>query len=189
MGRPRLLSSPKPTVRPFARYFTVVGSALIAVLLIAGWSLPEAPASFPDRTEHIGRVAIRIASEHKWPEKIVLDTSQPTFLPLPIEEAPIEESAKTVPDETVYQTTAGAITKPSPGARPIDARPRSARSMHKRGAAPSTRLAKVVIRRERVTLAMGDECCRFDWAERPARSKAGTTKRVAHPEPWVGWRF
>ena len=35
-----------------ARYFMVVGSALAILLLIAGWSLPEPPASFPDRPDH-----------------------------------------------------------------------------------------------------------------------------------------
>jgi hypothetical protein len=47
---------------PIARYFVVVGSGLAALLLIAGWSLPEARASFPDRPEIIDKVAIRIRS-------------------------------------------------------------------------------------------------------------------------------
>jgi hypothetical protein len=71
---------------------------LTALLLMAGWSLPEAPTSFPDRPEIIERTAIRITSEHKWPEKIVLDTSQPTFSP-PIEVAPIQQPVESLPDE------------------------------------------------------------------------------------------
>jgi hypothetical protein len=62
---------------PIARYFMVVGSALVALLLIAGWCLPEPPPSFPDHPE-IDRATIRIRSERKWPQKVVLDTSQPT---------------------------------------------------------------------------------------------------------------
>jgi hypothetical protein len=44
---------------PIARYFMVVGSALV-VLLIAGWSLPEPPSSFSDRPEIIDRATNRI---------------------------------------------------------------------------------------------------------------------------------
>jgi hypothetical protein len=99
--------------------------------LMAGWSLPEAPTSFPDRPEIIERTAIRITSEHKWPEKIVLDTSQPTFSP-PIEVAPIQQPVESLPDEMAYQATVDAVTKPNPDPRPIDARRRSARSRRKR---------------------------------------------------------
>jgi hypothetical protein len=68
---------------PIAKYFVVVGGALAVLLLIAGWSLPVPPASFPDQSEIIERAAIRIRSERKWPEKVVLDTSKPTMrLPL-----------------------------------------------------------------------------------------------------------
>jgi hypothetical protein len=190
MGRPRLLSLRKSSIVPVAKYFMVAGSVLTALLMIAGWSLPEAPASFPDRTEHIGRAAIRITSEHKWPEKIVLDTSQPTFAPAPIEEAPIQRLAEELPDEMVSQATVDAVTKPSADARPIDAHPRSARSGRKKGTVPSTRVAKIAIRREQVTLAMSDECCRLEWGiDKPALSKAGTRKRVARPDPWAGWHF
>jgi len=75
MGWPGLLKSWELSAVPIARYFVVVGSALAALLLIAGWSLPEPPASFPDRPEIIDRATIRIRSERKWPEKVVLDTS------------------------------------------------------------------------------------------------------------------
>ena len=89
---------------PIARYFMVVGSALVVLLLIAGWSLPEPPASFPDRPEIIERAAIRIRSERKWPEKIVLDTNQPTIPPPSIEVAPTEQLVARLPDEMTDQT-------------------------------------------------------------------------------------
>jgi hypothetical protein len=58
----------------------VVGSGLAVLLLIAGWSLPEPPASFSDRPEIIERVAIRIRSEQTRPEKMVVDTNQAMML-------------------------------------------------------------------------------------------------------------
>jgi hypothetical protein len=190
MGRPRLLNSRKPSVVPVAKYFTVAGSVLIALLLIAGWSFPEAPASVPRRTEHIGRAPIRITSEHKWPEKIILDTNRPTFLPPPTEETLIEEPAKDLPDEMVKQAIVDVVTKPSPDARPIDARPQSVRSRRKKGTVPPARMAKIAMHRERVTLAMSDECCRLDWGMgKPALSKTGTGKHLARRDPWVGWHF
>jgi hypothetical protein len=66
---------------PIAKYFVVVGSALAVLLLIASWSWPVPPASFPDQPEIIERAAIRIRSERKWPEKVVLDASKPIITP------------------------------------------------------------------------------------------------------------
>src|SRR5260221_622761 len=49
------------------------------LLLVAGWSLPEAPPSFPDRPEIVERAIIRIRSERKWPDKVVLVASRTTL--------------------------------------------------------------------------------------------------------------
>jgi hypothetical protein len=89
---------------PITRYFMVVGSALAALLLIAGWSLPEPPASFPDRPEIIERAAIRIRSARAWPEKVVLNTSQPTIPTPSIEVVPTEQLVAPLPDEMTDQT-------------------------------------------------------------------------------------
>jgi hypothetical protein len=70
MGWPGLLKSRELSAVPIARYFVVVGSALAALLLIAGWSLPEPPASFPDRPEIIERAAIRIRSARTWQKRL-----------------------------------------------------------------------------------------------------------------------
>jgi hypothetical protein len=43
MGWPRLLESRELSAVPIAWYFVVVGSALMVLLLIAGWSLPQHP--------------------------------------------------------------------------------------------------------------------------------------------------
>ena len=57
---------------PLARYFLLVGGALLLVLLIAGACLPLPPAI--ERVE-AQRTAIRIHSGLKLPERVVFDTS------------------------------------------------------------------------------------------------------------------
>jgi hypothetical protein len=98
---------------PIARYFVVVGSGLAALLLIAGWSLPEARASFPDQPEIIDKVAIRIRSARTWPEKVVLDTSQSTIPPPSIEVAPTEPPVARLSDEMTNQTRVDALARPN----------------------------------------------------------------------------
>ena len=175
---------------PIARYFVVVGSALAVLLLIAGWSLPEAPASFPDRPEIIERAAIRIKSAHKWPEKVVFDTNQPTFSPPSIEAAPAQQLVARLPDERTDQTRVDSLAKLNPDAEPIDAHRRPARAKRKPARAfPSTHVARTRNRNEQPTLGTGEECCRSEWADGPALSKAASRKRVARRDPWIGWHF
>src|ERR1700687_1238658 len=96
----------------------VVGSALVGLLLIAGWSLPEPPPSFPDRPEIIERAAIRIKSAHKWPEKIVLDTSQRTIPPSAVEEPPATRSVWLPPDQTEDRSNLEAMAQLKPDTQP-----------------------------------------------------------------------
>ena len=142
---------------PIARYFMVVGSALVVLLLIAGWSLPEPRPSFADRPEIIDRAIIRIRSERKWPEKVVLDTHQPTFAQPSIAVAPAQQSAEPLPDEMTDQTRVDAlVAKPNPDARPIDARHQPVRAKSRAARAfPSIHLARARNRNERPTLARG----------------------------------
>lgn len=60
---------------PLARYFLLVGGALLLVLLIAGACLPLPPII--ERVE-AQRTTIRIHSELKLPERVVFDTSVPS---------------------------------------------------------------------------------------------------------------
>jgi hypothetical protein len=60
---------------PLARYFLLVGAALLVVLLIAGACLPPLPAVERAETQ---RTAIRIHSNMKLPERVIFDTSMPT---------------------------------------------------------------------------------------------------------------
>ena len=65
---------------PLARYFLWVSGALLAVLLIANWSLPGLPDA---EKASVNPPLIRIHSEQKWPERIVYDTSREAIVPAP----------------------------------------------------------------------------------------------------------
>lgn len=64
-----------------ARYFTVVGSVLLALLFLADWYFPKLVA--PTATAGVDKTIIRLHSAHKWPEATVYDTSLPTIVPPP----------------------------------------------------------------------------------------------------------
>jgi hypothetical protein len=163
---------------------------LLLLFLIAGWSLPELPASFPDRPATIDRTTIRIRSALKWPEKVVLDTSQPTIPTSSIEVAPTEQLVARLPDKMTDHARVDSLAKLNPDARPIDAHRRPARAKRKPARAfPSTYVARTRNRNEQPTLGKGEECCRFEWADRPAISKAASRKSVARPASWMGWHF
>jgi hypothetical protein len=172
---------------PLARYFVVVGSVLATLVLIANWSLPEPPPSFPDWPEITDRAVIRITSERKWPEKVVLDTDQPTFLLPSVEVAPAPQPVGPPFDEMTDQASVDAQAEPNPDARSIDARLSPTRAMRKTRTRPSTHLARARIRGERITL--GEECCRFEWSDTPGMSKAASRKRVARRDSSTGWHF
>lgn len=65
---------------PLLRYFVFVGGALLALLLVCNAVVPAEPvlATVKSGTD---LPAIRIQSERKWPERVVIDTSVPTGLP------------------------------------------------------------------------------------------------------------
>jgi hypothetical protein len=86
---------------PIARYFIFVGGALAALLFIPGWLLPTPPATFADQSVALDRAVIRIKSARKWPEKVILDTSQPTITPPVVMDLPeIQSSISRPPNET-----------------------------------------------------------------------------------------
>jgi hypothetical protein len=67
---------------PVGRYLIFVGSLLFALLLFADWYFPRA-AAVASRSE-VDRTILRINSDHRWPERIVIDTSLPTLVPLTV---------------------------------------------------------------------------------------------------------
>jgi len=67
---------------PLGRYFFFVGSLLLAMIFVADWYfLPDSPQTF--REAQVDKSIIRINSAHRWPERIVIDTSLPTIVPPP----------------------------------------------------------------------------------------------------------
>jgi len=64
---------------PLGRYFAFMGSALLALLLLADWYTPQVAAE-PDRSG-VDKSIIRIHSAHRWPEALAFDTSLPTIVP------------------------------------------------------------------------------------------------------------
>ena len=76
---------------PLARYFLLVGGALLVVLLVAGACLPSLPVVEQVETQ---RTKIRIHTEMKLPERVVFDTSMPADPPEP---ATAETAAPTPP--------------------------------------------------------------------------------------------
>ena len=65
---------------PFGRYLLWVGSALMALIFLANSYFPKPSGSF-DRESKVDQSIIRITSAHRWPEKVVYDTTQPTIVP------------------------------------------------------------------------------------------------------------
>ena len=64
---------------PIIRYIVCTGTALLALLIIVNWFLPEPPT---EPMHHvIERPVIRITSIQQPPEPVVIDTSQPTIVP------------------------------------------------------------------------------------------------------------
>jgi hypothetical protein len=78
---------------------------LLALLLVANWFLPQSLAE--GTAEETNRPVIRIASMQQSPERIVIDTSQPTIVPSPT------LFGDAVPDEPP-QPVAQASTVPLP---------------------------------------------------------------------------
>jgi hypothetical protein len=190
VGWLRLPRSRELSTVPVVKYFITVGSALAVLLLIAGWSLPPRPASFPDRPEIIERASIRIRSAHIWPEKIVLDTNQPMIPPPSIEVAQIEPSVARPPEAMADRTGADSLAGPNPDARPIDAdRPSTRAKRRATRSLPPAHLARTRTRNEQPTLAAGEECCWVGWTDRPAIPKGDSRKRLARHDSGTGWHF
>jgi hypothetical protein len=67
---------------PIARYFVFVGGALLALLVAANWYFVDVPGGASTLPVEYSRLLpraedfnIRIHSDQKWPEKLLLDAS------------------------------------------------------------------------------------------------------------------
>jgi hypothetical protein len=173
---------------PIARYFMVVGSALVVLLLIAGWSLPKPPPSFPDRPEIIERVAIRIRSERKWPEKVVLETSQPTVTSPIVMDVPAAPSVPLPSDEAPDQSNLEAIAGLKPDTQPITI-DRSTLQIKRVVArkARSRRVARGPIKHRLARAEAGEGCCQFGWIDNGQTSSNAMSRRHAASSWPMGW--
>ncbi len=94
-------------VMPIGRYIAWVGASLLALLFAADWFLPK---SLPETAgDPINRPVIRIASVQQPPERVIIDTSQPTIVPPPAlvglamtsEPSPLQSYASALPPPPV----------------------------------------------------------------------------------------
>ncbi|MBR0827247.1 hypothetical protein JQ596_17115 [Bradyrhizobium manausense] len=117
---------------PLTRYFLVVGTALLALLLLANACLPTPPLS--ERAES-NQVVIRIHADPKWPERVDYDTNAPTIRPQPT--ASTEDHTSDPPTTTAHVPAAAreafAQLQPSNAVqtRPPETRKREAK-LHQR---------------------------------------------------------
>jgi len=94
-------------VMPIVRFITWVGTSLLALLFVADWYLPKPLAELAG--DAVNRPVIRIASVQQPPERIIIDTSQPTIVPpstlltdaTPSEPSPVQSYASTAPPPNV----------------------------------------------------------------------------------------
>lgn len=87
-------SSPAESAIPLRGYFLSVGGALLLLLFAADWVLP-APAPIRSDESHSVRPPIRILSEMKRPEMVVIDTNRAA--PTPVLPDEIASSSSQLP--------------------------------------------------------------------------------------------
>jgi hypothetical protein len=108
---------------PIGRYFFFVGSLLLALLFFGSRYLPDYTSqNFQREADDVDRSIIRINSAHKWPERIVFDTSLPTIVPPP------QQQVANVPDVRSPTEAFAQVTSPVPkSTEPV--RPRTKRKV------------------------------------------------------------
>jgi hypothetical protein len=145
---------------PIVRYFIFVGGALAAFLFIVGWYLPKPLAMFADQSLTNDRAVIRIKSARKWPEKIVLDTGQPTITP--VDEPPAAQGVPLRSDEAGDQSNLEAMAQLKPDTQPPAVDHTALQT--KRGVARtvrSKRVARGFVTRRPARAEAGGGCCQF----------------------------
>jgi hypothetical protein len=85
---------------PLLQYFGWVGSFLLAALFAASWwfsgSVTDAPPSRTPPSE-----SIQIHSDHKWPERVVFDTTRSRLAPVENDQAETEPQGQDASQEAV----------------------------------------------------------------------------------------
>ena len=107
------------------KYFMYVGGSLLALLLLCAALLPKRPVADSTVASASNLPAIRIHSQQKWPERLVLDTNAPMPAPAKVAQAavaPAEPQAKTgvreafaqLPNGEAKQQADTDVKKPDP---------------------------------------------------------------------------
>ena len=97
---------------PIFRYFLFVGGALLALLFAADYSLPSQPVAQAVTTASNDQPLIRIRSDRHLPERVVIDTTQPTIVP-PV----VKTAAVVAPQPPVQDSASAALAEMSAKAR------------------------------------------------------------------------
>ena len=118
---------------PLARYFLLVGGALLALLFLADASMPILPLADGASSN---RATIRIHSDMKLPERVVYDTSLPTITPGSAANADRDAIGQAVTIVAVPAKTLEAFaelqTSDAIRVRPPEARKREVKQQHQR---------------------------------------------------------
>ncbi len=116
----------------FLRYIVFVGGTLIALLFAADWIWPSAPSATAQQasTESPVEHTIRIHSARRWPDKIDIDTTQPTIVP-PQAAVVAEAPAPPAPAAVAENSPLDARAEIKPAAKPAPAPKRQARVRHR----------------------------------------------------------
>jgi len=110
------------------RYFMYVGGALLALLLLCAAVLPKPPAEDSTVASASDVPSIRIHSQQKWPERVVLDTNAqmptapanvaqatlPTGSDAASAKARVREAFAQLPVEQPKEQAAAEVKKPEP---------------------------------------------------------------------------
>jgi hypothetical protein len=97
---------------PVFRYFVFVGGALLALLFAADFVLPSQPVAQAVATVSNDQPLIRIRSDRHLPERVVLDTTQPTIVP-----PAVKTAAVVAPQPPVQDSASAALAEMSAKAR------------------------------------------------------------------------
>ncbi|EJN06183.1 hypothetical protein PMI42_08244 [Bradyrhizobium sp. YR681] len=97
---------------PIFRYFVFVGGALLTLLFAVNYVVPASPVGQAVVTASNDQPLIRIRSDRHLPERVVLDTSQPTIVP-PV----VKTAAVVAPQPPVHDAASPALAEMSAKAR------------------------------------------------------------------------
>ena len=99
---------------PIFRYFMFVGGALLALLFAVNFVVPASPVTPVVATASNDQPLIRIRSDRHLPERVVLDTTQPTIAPPAMKTA---AAAVVAPQPPVQDAASAALAEMSAKAR------------------------------------------------------------------------